>query len=472
MPDALVEVPVPVLPPERFRGTPEPAQEAAFFEATGRARELFSGRVVWNVNSTARGGGVAEMLQTLLGYVRGAGVDTRWVVIKGNPTFFAVTKRIHNHLHGAAGDAEELDASARDSYESTLAGDAGALAAMVRAEDVVILHDPQTAGLVDAVRAIGARVVWRCHVGVDTPNQLVRDAWRFLGGYVGAADAIVFSHRAFVWDNLDAARVHIIAPSIDVFAPKNADLDAEQVRALLGAAGITTDHSGRKPAFRRADGSPGRIDVPASMVGGAIPHDARLVTQVSRWDRLKDPAGVLDGFVEHVLPGHPDVHLALAGPEVSAVDDDPEGAGVLAEITARHQRLARGARAHVHLVALPMADRDANAWLVNAMQRHASIVVQKSLAEGFGLTVAEAMWKGRPVVASRVGGIQDQIDDGVNGLLIDDPHDLAAFGAAVNRLLDDPASAAAMGRSAHDSVRRDYLGSRHLLQYVELLTSL
>jgi len=197
------------------------------------------------------------------------------------------------------------------------------------------------------------------------------------------------------------------------------------------------------------------------------PEDA-YVLQVSRWDALKDPHGVIAGFAEHIAPVT-DVHLVYAGPAVDAVSDDPEGAAVLDQAHAQWTALPRHLRARIHLALLPMEDAEENAAVVNALQRAAHIVVQKSLAEGFGLTVAEAMWKARPVVASRLGGIQDQIEQGLSGVLLDDPHDLAAFGTAVTGLLGDHAAAAAMGQAARERVRQRFLAPQSLLAYIDLL---
>jgi trehalose synthase len=196
-----------------------------------------------------------------------------------------------------------------------------------------------------------------------------------------------------------------------------------------------------------------------------------LVTQVSRWDGLKDPVGVLRCFAEYISPGCA-IHLMLAGPATAAVSDDPEGAATFQQVVATWRELATEPRSRVHLASLPMQDGEENAVIVNAVQRRSQIVVQKSLAEGFGLTVAEAMWKARPVVASRIGGIQDQIDDGVTGILVDDPHDLRSFGAAVRSLVDDPARAGAMGEAAQLRVRDNFLGARSLMSYVDLLAGL
>jgi trehalose synthase len=195
--------------------------------------------------------------------------------------------------------------------------------------------------------------------------------------------------------------------------------------------------------------------------------------QVSRWDRLKDMAGVMEGFVRAIsdddLRG---AHLVLAGPEVSGVADDPEGAAVLAECRDRWTSLPASLRDRVHLSSIPMDDVDENAIIVNALQRHATVVVQKSLVEGFGLTVTEAMWKGRPVVASKVGGIQDQITDGRDGLLLTDPYDLDEFVRVMRQPLTDTALAARLGAAAHARVLEEFLGDRHLEQYVDLFSRL
>jgi trehalose synthase len=225
--------------------------------------------------------------------------------------------------------------------------------------------------------------------------------------------------------------------------------------------------------FTRRDGSPGRIDrrVDVVQTGPPAPADAPLVVQISRWDRIKDMAGVMAGFVEHVDPSL-GAHLLLCGPAVTGVADDPEAAEVLDECTALWRELPHAARSHVHLACIPMADPDENAAIVNAIQRHASVVVQKSLAEGFGLTVAEAMWKRKPVVASAVGGIVDQIEDGVHGFLVDDPADLSAFGAAVESFLGDRERAGQLAHNARQRVIDEFLGDRHLEQYGALFERL
>ena len=452
---------------DRFAEVLSEEQEAEFLRMAALARSLLADRTVWSVNSTARGGGVAEMLRSLLAYSRGAGVDARWVVIGGEPDFFRVTKRIHNHLHGWAGDGGPLGPAEREIYELVTSVAAEQLLTRVRPGDVVLLHDPQTAGLVAPVRAAGAHVIWRAHIGLDLPNALARAAWSFLLPYVEPAARYIFSRSAFVWEGLDQAKVVVIPPSIDPFSAKNQDLAPDTVMAILGAAGLVPDRHRGLPAFARHDGTPGRVERRAEVVETArLPDGAPTVVQVSRWDRLKDPFGVMEAFIDRVVPSS-EAHLVLAGPEPAAVSDDPEGAGILRACIARRDSLAPEVRKRIHLALLPMTDAEENAAIVNALQRFGTVITQKSIAEGFGLTVSEAMWKGRPVVASRVGGIQDQIVEGESGLLVD-PEDLDGFGDAVLGLLDDPPRAERIGDAARERVRSEFLGARHLEQYVAL----
>jgi trehalose synthase len=411
------------------------------------------------------------MLASLLAYTRGAGLDARWVVIDGDPDFFRVTKRIHNMLHGFPGDGAGLGAEDERVYAETAARNARELTALVRPDDLVLLHDPQTAGLIEPIRACGAHVVWRCHVGVDEPNGLAHAAWKFLRPHVLLADSVVFSREAFVWDGLDRARVKVIPPSIDAFSAKNQDMPEEVVAAILRAAGLETGEPLMPPVFSRRDGTPGRVDRVADRSGcPALPSGAPAIVQVSRWDRLKDPVGVLTAFADDLGPGS-NAHLVLAGPAVESVADDPEGLEVLSEIGRRRAGCDPSLRDRIHLFSLPMDDVEENAAIVNALQRRADVIVQKSLAEGFGLTVAEAMWKARPVVASRVGGISEQIAEGRTGLLVE-PDDLGGFAKAVAGLLDDSRRAGELGERAREHVREQFLGPRHLRQYVDLFAQL
>jgi len=451
-------------------------ERRAQFETTAAAaRGLLDGRIVWNVNATAHGGGVAEMLQTLLAYVRGVGVDTRWTVLDAPPDFFVLTKRIHNMLHGEPGDGGPLGEEERVVFAETSRANLAAMTSRVRAGDVVLLHDPQTAGLVDGLRAAGALVVWRCHIGRDTPNGLTDRGWAFLCPLLERADAFVFSRREYAPAWIPPQKLNVITPSIDPFSAKNRALTPEEVAAALAQAGVLQgDVDLDALSFLRRDGFSGRVRRHTNLLldGPPLAAESRLVVQVSRWDRLKDMTGVMTGFADALAELPEDAHLMLVGPAVAGVSDDPEGAAVLVECRDLWRRLEAPARERVHLLTLPMDDGDENAHLVNAIQRHASVVVQKSLVEGFGLTVTEAMWKAKPVVASAIGGILDQIVDGEQGLLLQDPHDLQALGGSLVLLLGDPHLSARLGAAARERVLQRFLGDLQLEEYVDLITSL
>jgi len=414
---------------------------------------------------------VAEMLQVLVGYSLGLDLSVRWLVIGGEPPFFTLTKRLHNRLHGAPGDSGQLGPTEAALYESVAAANAAGIAEFVRPGDVVLLHDPQTAGMADALTAAGTTVLWRCHIGTDTASELTDSAWQFLRPYLRHCEGYVFTRASYVPEWVPSERVAIIPPSIDPFSPKNQELSPAASAGILRAIGVVDGAPGGEAAFTRRDGGRGRTSRLASVLGdGPLDPDAALVIQVSRWDRLKDMAGVMTGFSEFVA-ARGDAQLALVGPAVADVSDDPEGGEVLGQCVALWHALPPAHRRRVRLITLPMDDVDENAAMVNALQRHATVVVQKSLAEGFGLTVAEAMWKGRPVVASRIGGIEDQVVDGETGILVD-PRRLDEFGAALVELLRDPERAEAMGAAAARRVRAEYLAPRHLIQYLALLQAL
>ncbi len=434
-------------------------------------RPMLAGRTIWNVNSTAAGGGVAEMLQVLVGYVHDLDIPVGWLVITGDAEFFAITKRLHNQIHGHLGGGALTPADAGH-YATLTAANAVELLDRVKPGDVVLLHDPQTAGLAAPLVSAGARVVWRCHIGVDGENDVTRAAWQFLRPHLAAAEAYVFSRREYVPPWMPAEKVSIIPPSIDPFSPKNQELDAETVRDILATLGVVDAPApAAPPRFTRRDGTVGTVTRSADVTGEGRPGpDDPVLLQVSRWDRLKDMAGVMRGFAD-VVSASGQGYLMLVGPSVKDVSDDPEGAAVYAECLLQWRELSPAVRASILLVTLPLDDIDENAVMVNALQRHAAVIAQKSLAEGFGLTVSEGMWKGRPVIGSLVGGIIDQIGPGT-GILLPDPDDLKAFGEAGLLLLSDQDQAARMGQAARSYVRERFLGDVHLLRYAKLVGTL
>ena len=470
------EVPISVQRLERFAPLVGDAPVKALVGEAERLRALLGEGTIWNVSSTARGGGVAELLRTLVAYARGAGLNARWMVINAPPDFFQLTKRLHHLLHGSPGDGGPLGEAERPIYEKPLEENARAFVQLVRPRDVVLLHDPQTAGMIPALVKVGARVLWRCHIGADRPNAETARGWAFLAPYLGPAHHYVFSRAAYIPDGLDRARTTVIVPTINPFSAKNERMPDEDARAILVHIGVIEGPPGPgRRMFCRDDGTPARVEHCADLVrmGRSPTADVPLVVQVSRWDRLKDPLGVMRGFSRLLEPTAPrEAQLLLVGPNVRAVADDPEGSGVFEEVICAWRALPHVQRGSICLVNLPMTDVEENAAMVNALQRHAAVVVQKSLLEGFGLTVTEAMWKGRPVIASAVGGIVDQIEDGVSGLLLRDPRDPDAFAALLRRVLTDSALAERLGAAAEARVKSRFLGFHSLAIYSRVVAKL
>jgi trehalose synthase len=439
-------------------------------------RKKLGARAIWNVNSTRAGGGVAEMLLSTLRYAEGMGVAVRWLVIDAPPEFFRLTKRLHNALHGSRGDGSLLGPEQAAFYEHVLRDNMGLLDTLVRADDIVICHDPQTAGLVPHLQERGVHVIWRCHIGHELHDVEVDRGWEFLRPYLEPAEFAVFSRRAYAPQWIEPRRAIVLSPSIDPFSVKNHELPAGAAPAILAQVGlIEGERNAQASVFTRDDGSVGRIDREAEVVrlGPAPRVDTPLVVQVSRWDAIKDPLGVLEGFARLVdANAAHGAELVLAGPSLGSVSDDPEGAQVFATLERAFRALPHAVRRSVHLALLPMQDADENAVIVNALQRHAAVIVQKSLYEGFGLTVTEAMWKRRPVVASAVGGIVDQIRDEVDGLLVHDPANLDEFAAVLRRPLEDHALAQRLSDAGYARVRDHFLTITALEHWAALLDHL
>ena len=366
-------------------------------------------RTVQHINSTAVGGGVAEILSRMVPLLNELGVNTKWDVIKGGAQFYEVTKKFHNVLHGRDEEITPrdfdvfLETSRQNIEEMNICG------------DIVFVHDPQPIALIR--KKSGNKWIWRCHVDVSHPHA---EVWRFLNDYIAGYDAAVFSAPAFAQEL--PIRQFLIAPSIDPLSDKNKELPAEIMEAVLNKYNIVPD----KP----------------------------IITQISRFDRLKDPLGVIEAY--RLVKRYNDCQLILAG---GGASDDPEGVKVLEEVKEK-----AGGDPDIHILLLPQNDIE-----VNALQRASTVIVQKSLKEGFGLTVSEALWKAKPVVASRVGGIPLQVTHKFSGLLCDSV-DGAAF--AVKQLLNAPAYAKRLGENGREHIRRNFLLTRHLKEYMLLFLSL
>ena len=441
--------------------------------AQQHAGELLAGRTVWMVNSTALGGGVAQLLRTLLPYWKGAGIDVRWMVLLGSGEFFEVTKRFHNHLQGQPGDGDVLGIEELTTLDRAALYHARALAPLLAPGDVVVLNDPQTAAMSMPLERAGATVIWSCHIGIDHDNEYSRNAWRCLRPRLTGVRRFVFSRYTSLPEWLGGAETSILTPGIDPGSTKNLPMPDGDARAILQHLGLAAGVPTATPDYRRADGSTATLaGRPTVLDSDGAPDWSRdpVVVSLARWDRIKDPLGILDGFLERVLTAT-SAHLLLAGPDPGQVADDPEAEAVLAVVRERWQRLPFQARARIHVVCLPLASPEENAAMVNAIQRLAAVVVKKSLQEGFGLGVTEAMWKARPVVASAVGGHLEQVQHRHSGLLVADPADVGAFGDAIVELLQEPPLAARLGQAARERVRALFLNDRHFVRWVEVFGS-
>jgi trehalose synthase len=462
---------VPAIP---YPGPPLPALEPSedLAEALSAAQAALDGHTVWQVNSTCGGGGVAELLYAFLRRHNELGIPTRWLVAGASAEFFAVTKRLYYKLYGTDEDTAPLSAAERDLYGRTTKMHALEALQFVSPGDIVVLHDPQTLGMAETLVAAGVRVIWQCHLGCVDPNPWTSQVWEFLGDDLFAPDGYVFCHPRHVYDALDPSRVRVILPAIDPASPKNRPLAPDQVTALLYAIGLGSDPGPQDLAdaeFGREAGWMSQLAMVDQRI--PLPPDKPLVLQVSRWDTLKDQAGVLTAFAEVVAPGT-DAHLVLVGPDPAAIADDPGGTEVFAAIREATARLPDELRDRIHLVCTRGDDLEGTAFLINALQRRADIVTQKSIKESFGLTITEAMLKAKPVVAPDVGAISEQVVDGRTGLLVADPLDLEVFGQAVWRLLAEPGLRERLAAGAVEHCTRRFLIDRQLTEYARFYADL
>ncbi len=369
-----------------------------------------AGRRMQHINSTSVGGGVAEILTRLVPLLRELGVEASWDVIKGDQAFFGVTKAFHNALHGKP---EEIT---QEMFEIFRANTEANLRDVDFTGDVIFVHDPQPAGLILRKREIARNWVWRCHIDVSAPQP---DVWNFLRPYVEQYDAAIFSMPDFA-QRLPVVQFRI-APSIDPLSDKNKPLERSYITSVLEKYRI----------------DPGRP----------------ILTQISRFDRFKDPLGVIAAY--RLVKKRYKCQLVLAG---GGAPDDPEGEAVLREV---QEAAADDPEIHVLLLP-PFSDLE-----INALVRASTVVLQKSIREGFGLTVSEALWKKKPVIGGAVGGIKLQIIDGVTGFLVHSPE-----GAAnrIAQLLGDRRLREKLGENGYLHVRQNFLLTRHVKDY--LLTML
>jgi len=378
--------------------------------------EPLRGMKVVHVNSTRVGGGVAEILHMLVPLKQELGIDAAWEVIEGEADFYRCTKGFHNALQGGAVAVSE---SLIRNFEETNRKNAETLAPKLRDADLVVIHDPQPAPLLRYTPQRKGKWIWRCHIDASRPYRAV---WKYLRRFVAEYDASIFSLAAF--SQALPIPQYLIPPSIDPLGEKNRELRQEEIDAVYG-----------------------QFD---------LDRDRPLIVQVSRFDRWKDPIGVVEAYkmAKRFLPT---LQLVLAG---GGASDDPEGEAVLAEV-----REAASDDPDIHILLLPA---DAHTT-INALQRAADVVLQKSTKEGFGLTVTEAMWKGKPVVGGNTGGIRLQVINHHTGFLVSTPEGAAL---RIRYLFNNRERIDEMGRKAREFVRENFLMTRHLREYLTLMVTL
>lgn len=390
----------------------EPIVGRATLEDLRLIAAKLSGRVIQNINSTAMGGGVAEILNRMVPLLQELGVDARWNVIKGSPDFFGVTKKFHNALHGRQEDITQQD------FDLFLEINRRNMAEMELSGQIMFIHDPQPVALIEKKKAMNSKWMWRCHIDVSRPDERV---WKFLEQFVVQYDVTVFSSPGF--SRPLPIRQFLIAPSIDPLSDKNRELTQPEIDAVMNRLGV--------------------------------PRDKPVITQVSRFDYMKDPVGVIAAF--NLVRRSADASLVLVG---GGASDDPEGEKVLAQV-----KEAAAGNPDIHIISgAPRTDIE-----INALQRASTVVVQKSLKEGFALTVSEALWKGKPVVASAVGGIPLQVNHKLTGLL---SHGVEGTAYAIRQLLANPDYAHWLGENGREHVRHNFLITRHIKDYLMLMIAL
>jgi len=386
-------------------------------ETARKARGLY-GKHILHINSTYQGGGVAEILNNLVPLMNDVGIDTGWRTLHGFPDFFEVTKKFHNALQGES--IHFTERKKRLYYQAN-----GDFATYTHIDhDCVIIHDPQPLPLIKFYKK-RQPWIWRCHVDLSNPDERL---WEFLSSFILRYDVVILSNKNYLKKDLPVEQV-VIYPAIDPLSSKNMDIPESDVAEYLKKYGISTD----KP----------------------------FITQISRFDKWKDPGGVIKVF--KLVKEKIDCRLVLCG---NLATDDPEGIRMYERTEREAQKLIE--KGDVVLVTDPAAS---NFIFINALQRKSSVIVQKSSKEGFGLVVTEALWKGTPVVASNVGGIPLQILDGENGFLLDF-QDTQGFADRIVTLLKDPGLATEMGKKGREHVKNNFLITRLLMDYLDLLAGL
>jgi trehalose synthase len=446
------------------------------------------GRTVWMVNSTARGGGVAEMLPMVVKIMRDLGVQTEWAVMgTERQEFFPLTKKIHNLIHGHG--TPELNSDEKELYDTVSRENAAEFKSRIKPEDILVIHDPQPLGMGTILREeMGVRSIWRCHIGLDVHTPETRAAWGFLRPYAVPYNHAVFSTAEYIPDYL-AGCSSIIRPGLDPLSHKNRELSVHKLVGILCNSHMAVDHHPVTTPFFAQPAM--RLQPDGEWKPAIFPEEIGLmyrpiVTQVSRWDYLKGFRPLLDGFVQlkkKYLPEHAAdlsersrrrleiVRLVLAGPDPASIQDDPEGKGVLQDLVDAYAALEPELQNQIVLLTLPMDSRKENALMVNTLQRCSSIIVQNSLREGFGLTATEAMWKRTAILGTQACGLRNQIRDKIDGRLVHNAGAPEELAAVLVDMLDSPTDRDYWARNAQRRVHDESLVFTQVRDWLRVLAA-
>jgi trehalose synthase len=424
-----------------------------FLATTKKSVADLKGCTIWMINSTATGGGVAEMLPSQIRIMRSLGVKIEWMVIEASDElFFNLTKRIHNAIHGS-GDGIFTDED-RAIFEQTNAQNADRAIAAIGDGDLVVIHDPQPMPLAAMIaKKRNVKMVWRCHIGLEEQNKTTRGVWSFLSRYFDSYDHFVFSLPTYVPEELKE-KTTIITPAIDPLSHKNRTLHTDKCISILLQAGIV---NGREPLlFGFYDHQARRVMPDGSF--NTVNHNSNLdliyrptVTEISRWDRLKGFKELMNAFITMKRENEATAdsssipykrikaaRLVLGGPDPAFVSDDPEGEEVLNELIEQYRTIDPELQEDIAILLLPLDNPKENALIVNALQRFSNIIVQNSIQEGFGLTATEAMWKQRPVLVSGAAGLRFQVQHNINGKINEDPTDITRLAKIMKMMINSP----------------------------------
>nr|WP_299343827.1 glycosyltransferase [Allomuricauda sp.] len=458
-----------------------------FLEQSKDPLKTIEGSTIWMINSTAIGGGVAEMLPSQMRILRELNASIEWLVIEAKEeAFFDLTKRIHNAIHGSGnGIFTEED---REVYELVNRQNLPKALELIKEGDIVVVHDPQPMPLAAMIKKeVKVPIIWRCHIGLEEDTEVTEGVWNFLSPYTKDYDHFIFSLPSYVPKQLKQ-NTTIIPPAIDPLSHKNRALQLHKNIGILYQSGILDEHKAilyhrYNHLVRRIlpDGSFGNVNAQEDLNFLYRP----IVTEISRWDRLKGFKELMQAFIkmkeDNLKYGDPDsleykridmTLLILGGPDPAFVSDDPEGQLVLKELTEQYQAIDSGLQNDIAILLLPLDNPKENALIVNALQRSSSIIVQNSIQEGFGLTATEAMWKRKPVLVSGAAGLKFQVEHNKTGKINTDPTDIESLSKALVYMLNHPKERDKWGFNGQSRVIQHFTLFSQLISWLEVFAKI